>query len=85
MEKSEKEEMKPEAKAIVIFPLVMDTMKAQAILKKAGYYADAVVPPDEMCECCELGLMVGQAEQHAIEKVLKENGLRDYRILQLAP
>jgi hypothetical protein len=75
--------MKTAPRTIITFQLLMDTMKAQYILEKAGYCFDVVVPPDELCECCELGLVINPTEQYALEKVLKENDLHDYRFSQL--
>ncbi|UCG54307.1 MAG: hypothetical protein JSV32_06875 [Dehalococcoidia bacterium] len=57
-------------------------MKAQSIIKNAGYFTDLAVPPDDLCECCELGLVINPTKQHTIEKLLKENGLNNYRISQ---
>jgi len=76
--------MKTKPRTIIVFKHLMDTMKAQYILENAGYCIDVVVPPDKLCECCELGLVINPTQRYALEKVLKENGLCDYRISQLA-
>ena len=70
-------------RTIIIFQHIADTMKAEYVLKKAGYPTDVIVPPVEMCECCELGLMIDPAEQDNIKAILDEKRFTHYHFSQI--
>jgi len=60
---------------IIIFDKVVIALKAERVLKEAGYCVKAVIPPDEMCMHCELGVKFSLADQAAIEGLLHKKGL----------
>jgi hypothetical protein len=60
---------------IIIFDKVVIALKAERFLKEAGYAVKTVIPPDEMCMHCELGVTFRLADKAAIEGLLHQKGL----------
>ena len=67
---------------LVLFADVQDAMKAEKVLKKAGYYVKLVAPPPQLRKGCDLALGVNLVEQPGIERALKE---KDAPYVEVAP
>ena len=61
-----------EGGGLVLFMDVGDAMRAEKVLKSAGYGVKLVAPPPELRRGCDLALEVNLVEQPGIERVLKE-------------
>ena len=72
-----------ESTVLIIFQHFADAVKAHYVLKGAGFLTEEIVPPAELCECCELALKIDTEHRVPIEKILLENGLNEYKISAL--
>lgn len=59
---------------LVLFMDVNDAMKAEKVLKGAGYRVKLVAPPPEMRKGCDLALEINLVEAPGIERALDEKG-----------
>lgn len=57
---------------LVLFDTVPDAIRAEKILKEAGYVTKMVSPPAELRKSCDLALKIHLVEQAGIEWVLKQ-------------
>jgi hypothetical protein len=60
-----------EAPGLVLFSTVQDAMKAEKVLKEAGYEVRMVAPPPELRKGCDLAVEIVLVEQVGIERALK--------------
>jgi hypothetical protein len=67
---------------LVLFTEVPDAMKAEKVLKEAGYTVKLVAPPPELRQGCDLALEINLVEQPGIERLLKQ---RDVAYASIAP
>jgi hypothetical protein len=67
---------------LIIFDAVPDAIKAEKILKEAGYTPKMVSPPPELRKGCDLALEIFLAEQAGIEWILKE---KEAHYVNIAP
>ena len=58
---------------LILFDTVPDAIRAEKILKEAGYVIKMVSPPPELRKSCDLALRIHLVEQAGIEWVLKQN------------
>ncbi len=61
-----------EGGGLVLFADVPDAMKAEKILKSAGYPVKLVAPPPHLRKGCDLALEINLVEQTGIERLLRE-------------
>ncbi len=61
-----------EGGGLILFLDVPDAMKAEMVLKKAGYAVKLVAPPPELRKGCDLAVEVNLFEQPGIERALDE-------------
>lgn len=71
-----------EGGGLVIFNEVQEAMRAEKVLKKAGYEVKLVAPPPELRRGCDLAVAINLVEQTGIERVLKE---KDATYVSVAP
>jgi len=67
---------------IVLFQEVADAMKAEKVLKGAGFVVKLVAPPRELRKGCDLAVEINLVEQPSVERVLKE---KDASYIEVAP
>jgi hypothetical protein len=67
---------------LVLFLDVQDAMKAEQVLKKAGYAVKLVAPPPALRKGCDLALEINLVEQPGIERLLKQ---RDVTYVNVTP
>jgi hypothetical protein len=68
---------------IIIFNDVADAMKAEKVIKGAGYELKLVAPPPQMRMGCDLALEINLVEQPGIERVMKAKDVAYKDILPL--
>ena len=56
---------------LVVFYVVEEAIKAEKIIRKAGYSCKLVAPPPDLRKGCDLALEIDLLEQPAIERLLK--------------
>jgi hypothetical protein len=56
---------------LVLFEEVQEAMKAERVLKTAGYPVRLVAPPPELRRGCDLAVEINLVEQPGIERLLK--------------
>ena len=61
-----------EGGGLVLFLDVQDAMKAEKVLKKAGYGVKLVAPPPELRKGCDLAVEINLVEQPGIERLLDQ-------------
>ena len=71
-----------EGGGLVLFLDVHDTMKAEKVLKEAGYLVKLVAPPPELRKGCDLAVEVNLVEQPGIERVLNQ---KDVAYVSITP
>ena len=59
-----------EGGGLVIFLEVADAMKAEKVLREAGYQVKLVAPPPRLRKGCDLAVEINLAEQPSIQRVL---------------
>ncbi|AOQ24170.1 hypothetical protein MTAT_08110 [Moorella thermoacetica] len=59
-----------DARGLVIFTTVEEAMKAEKVLKKAGFDCKLVAPPPDMRKGCDLALEIDLVEQTAVARAL---------------
>ncbi|MBN2242553.1 MAG: DUF3343 domain-containing protein [Acidobacteria bacterium] len=62
-----------EGEGLILFREVSDAMKAERVLKKAGYRVQLVAPPPELRKGCDLAVAVKLVEKLGIERTLQRN------------
>jgi len=71
-----------EGGGLVLFMDVQDAMKAEKVLKDAGYLVKLVAPPPELRKGCDLAVEVNLVEQPGIERVLNQ---KDVAYVSITP
>ena len=61
-----------EGGGLVLFTDVPDAVKAEKVLKQAGYPVKLVAPPPELRKGCDLAVEINLVEQPGIERELRE-------------
>jgi len=61
-----------EGGGLVLFMDVPDAMRAEMVLKKAGYAVRLVAPPPELRKGCDLAVEINLVEQPGIERLLNQ-------------
>ena len=61
-----------ENEGLVLFLEVQEAMKAEMVLKKAGYAVRLVAPPPELRKGCDLAVGINLVEQPGIKRLLDE-------------
>jgi hypothetical protein len=61
-----------EGGGLVLFLDVPDAMKAERVLKEAGYTIKLVAPPPELRKGCDLAVEINLVEQPGIERLLDQ-------------
>ncbi len=72
-----------EGGGIVLFQDVQSAIKAERVLKKAGYEVKLVAPPPELRMGCDLAIEINLMEQVGIERLLKEGDTPYVRVAPL--
>jgi len=67
-----KKEQAFESGGVVLFMEVPDAMKAEKVLKEAGYTVKLVAPPPELRKGCDLAVEINLVEQPGIERLLSQ-------------
>jgi len=62
-----------EGEGIVLFDEVQEAMKAEKVLKAAGYTIKLVAPPPELRKGCDLAVAINLVELPGIERTLKQS------------
>lgn len=70
---------------LVLFMDVHDALKAERVLKSAGYMVGLVAPPLALRKGCDLALEINLVEQTGIERVFGEKGVFYVDIVPLGP
>lgn len=68
---------------LVLFMDVHDALKAERVLKSAGYKVSLVAPPLALRKGCDLALEINLVEQFGIERTFKENDVLHVDIVPL--
>ncbi len=68
-----KQKISFEGGGLVLFMDVQDAMKAEMVLKKAGYTVKLIAPPPALRKGCDLAVEINLVEQLGCERVLREN------------
>jgi len=71
-----------EGRGLVLFMDVQDTMKAERVLKDAGYAVKLIAPPPALRKGCDLSLEINLVEQLGIERLFSE---KDVFYVSIAP
>ncbi len=71
-----------EGGGLVLFMDVGDAMRAEKVLKVAGYSVKLVAPPPELRRGCDLAVAINLVEQPGIERALRE---KETPYVQIAP
>jgi hypothetical protein len=71
-----------EGGGLILFMDVHDAMKAEKVLKNAGYAVKLVAPPPELRKGCDLAVAINLVEQPGIERVLDQ---RDVAYVGVTP
>ena len=71
-----------EGGGLVLFLEVHDAVRAEKVLKGAGYTVKLVAPPPELRKGCDLALEINLVEQPGIERTLNE---KDVAYVQISP
>lgn len=71
-----------EGGGLVLFTEVPDAIKAEKVLKEAGYTVKLVAPPPELRQGCDLAVEINLAEQLGIKRLLKQ---RDAAYVSITP
>lgn len=66
-----------EGGGLVLFGAVQEAMRAEKILKGAGYQVRLVAPPPELRRGCDLAVEINLVEQPGIERLLRQQAV-DY-------
>ena len=77
-----KQKIKFEGGGLVLFMDVQDAMKAEKVLKAAGYPVKLVAPPPELRKGCDLAVEINLVEQPGIERLLSH---KDVAYVSVAP
>jgi len=64
-----------EGEGLVLFLDVQEAMKAEKVLKGAGYLVKLVAPPPELRKGCDLALEVNLVEKPGIERLLNQKDI----------
>ncbi len=67
----------------VLFPSVQDAIRAERVLRDAGYEVRMVAPPRELRRGCELAVEIVLVEQVGVRRKLGEKGVPYTRIAPL--
>ena len=67
---------------LVLFADVQEAMKAEMVLKKAGYAVKLVAPPLELRKGCDLAVEINLVEQPGIERLLNQ---KEVAYVNIAP
>lgn len=70
-----KEEVPKDGRGIVLIREVSDAMRAEKVLRKAGFLVRLVAPPPEFREGCDLAVEIDIMEKLAVERVLAAESL----------
>lgn len=81
-DKAPAEKVVGEAPGLVLFATVQDAMRAEKVLKEAGYEVRMVAPPPELRKGCDLAVEIVLVEQVGIERALKQD---DVPFISIAP
>ena len=68
---------------LVLFEEVQEAMKAERVLKTAGYPSRLVAPPPELRRGCDLAVEINLVEQPGIERLLGHQDVAFVEIRQL--
>ena len=71
------------AGGLIIFENVEAAIKAEKILKGAGYKTKLVAPPPELRKGCDLALEINITEKPGVERLLREKGAAFIELLPL--
>jgi len=71
-----------EGGGLVLFQNVQDAMKAEKVLKNAGYLVKLVAPPPALRKGCDLAVEVNLVEKLGIERLLSQ---KDVAYISLTP
>jgi hypothetical protein len=82
LKKKEKQKAATEGTGIVLFSTVQDAMRAEKVLKDAGYEVRMVAPPPELRKGCDLAVEITLVEEIGIKRTL-QNG--DVPYISVAP
>ena len=77
-----KQKISFEGGGLVLFMDVQDAMRAEKVLKDAGYAVKLVAPPPELRKGCDLAVEINLAEQLGIERLLNQ---RDVAYVSITP
>lgn len=67
-----KQQKKTSSGGLVLFTTVEEAIKAEKVLKEAGYAARLVAPPPQMRKGCDLAIEVNLVEQIGLERLFKQ-------------
>jgi hypothetical protein len=68
---------------IVLFTDVQDAMRAEKVLRGAGYAVKLVAPPPALRKGCDLALEINLVEQPGIERSLNQRDIAYVSVVQL--
>lgn len=72
-----------EKSGLVLFMDVQKALKAEKILKNAGYEIKLVAPPPELREGCDLAIAINLVEKPGIERRLDEKKVKYIEVIPL--
>ena len=75
-----KKKSSSEGRGIILFERVEEALKAERLLREAGYACKLIAPPPALRRGCDLALEINLVEQMGIERLLKE---RDVNYLEI--
>lgn len=78
-----KQKMAFEGGGLVIFQEVSEAMKAEKVLKEAGYLVKLVAPPPQLRKGCDLAVEINLVEQPGIKRTLEYGGVAHVDITPL--
>lgn len=61
-----------EGDGLVLFAEVQEALKAEKVLKSAGYKIKLVAPPPKLRKGCDLAVEINLVEQMGIERLFRE-------------
>ena len=64
-----------EGDGLVLFLEVHEAMKAERVLKEAGYTVKLIAPPPALRKGCDLAVAINLVEQPGIERLLDQKGV----------
>ncbi len=71
-----------EGGGLVLFTNVQDAIKAEKVLKQAGYIVRLVAPPPELRKGCDLAVEINLVEQPGIERLFHQ---KDVAYISIVP